>query len=211
MLARLNRLRIQTWPKALCVLLCAGPALAQSAPDSVPSTTPSYDAKIIPPAPEAPGGGNPFQGLGRPDDPAASRRSQFESSDSNASATDPSKTEPTDVKTEENDKEKEKEAKKKEEEKNDAASKVASPLIDTPIKKAVLDLQLHKYDDSLSTLNQILSTNPRNAEAHYLKAVVLVLTRHYTDAETEYRLVLKNAPSQKLTKRAKEGLTKLAR
>ncbi|MBK9145919.1 MAG: hypothetical protein IPM23_25895 [Candidatus Melainabacteria bacterium] len=39
--------------------------------------TPASAQSILPPAPDAIGGGNPLQGLGRPDDPGPSRMDQF--------------------------------------------------------------------------------------------------------------------------------------
>ncbi len=48
---------------------------------------------ILPPRPEAIGGGNPFEGLGRPDDPNPSRVSDFQTGDiSDASPVDPNLT-----------------------------------------------------------------------------------------------------------------------
>src|SRR5947209_3401149 len=63
-------------------LLEQASAIAQD-PYANPNQSPSLnDVKIIPPSPDAIGGGNPLQGLGRSDESSPSRRSQFESSDS---------------------------------------------------------------------------------------------------------------------------------
>ena len=50
----------------------------------------------------------------------------------------------------------------------------------------------------------------KNAEAHYLKAVLYVMTRRFSDARSEYETVLRNSSSADLTRRAKTGLAKLA-
>lgn len=193
------------------------------------------DAKIIPPAPDAIGGGNPFQGLGRSDEPAPSRRSQFES-DPSGSSNSPSgssnppagsvnpnvppdlppapTTDPIELQREKEEKEKELEAQKKAEEKErekENHSKSSIVAADTPLKKAMLEMHLRNYDQSLSQLNEIIATTPKSAEAHYLKAVIYVLTRKYEAAATEYHLVLKNDPSPTLSRKARAGLVKLAR
>jgi hypothetical protein len=56
-----------------------------------------------------------------------------------------------------------------------------------------------------------LRTDSENANAHYLKAVVLVLSRRFSDARNEYLVTLKYSRSAELTNRARVGLSKLAR
>ncbi len=188
----------------------------------------SNEPRILPPPTDAVGGGNPLQGLGRTDDSTPSRRSQFESSDPSTSTPpagsfnpnippnllpEPS-TDPIQLQREKEEKEKELEAQKKEEAKEkekEGAAKSPSTVIDTPLKKALLALHLRNYEQSMAELDSIVETNPKNAEAHYLKAVILVLTRKYEAAAEEYRLVLKSAPSPTLSRRAKIGLSKLSR
>jgi Tfp pilus assembly protein PilF len=124
----------------------------------------------------------------------------------------PPSTDPIDLQREKEEKEKELDAQKKAEEKaRQNAARPASAAADTPLKKALLQLQLRNYDKSLTLLDEIITTNPKNAEAHYLKAVIFVLTRKYDAAANEYRLVLKNDPSPTLSQKARTGLTKLAR
>jgi tetratricopeptide (TPR) repeat protein len=187
----------------------------------------SNNARILPADPDAIGGGNPFQGLGRQDDSAQNRRSQFESSDPSTSATPPPgsvnpnippdlppapPTDPIEIQRDKEAKEKELEDQKKEEAKEKAnAEKPPNSLADTPLKKAILEMHLHNYEQSLTHLDNIIATNPKNAEAHYLKAVIYVLTRKYDAAAAEYQQVLKSAPSPTLSRRAKAGLTKLSR
>ncbi|CAN5427933.1 hypothetical protein BH10CYA1_BH10CYA1_59570 [soil metagenome] len=202
-------------------------ALSARAQDSNSGSNPSSnEAKIIPPAPDAIGGGNPFQGLGRPDEPAASRRSQFEtdpsgSSNPSAGSVNPNlppdlppapTTDPIELQREKEEKEKELEAQKKAEEKEKRGeAKSQASAADTPLKKAMLEMHLRNYDQSLSQLDDIIATNPKSAEAHYLKAVIYVLTRKYDAAASEYNVVLKNDPSPTLSRKARAGLTKLAR
>lgn len=188
------------------------------------STSSSSDAKIIPPAPDAIGGGNPLQGLGRSDESAPSRRSQFEtdpagSSNPPAGSVNPNvppelppapTTDPIELQREKEEKEKELEAQKKAEEKEkEREAKLPAAAADTPLKKAMLEMQLRNYDKSLAQLDDIIATNPKSAEAHYLKAVIYVLTRKYDAATAEYNLVLKNDPSPTLSRKARAGLTKL--
>lgn len=186
------------------------------------------DTKIIPPAPDAIGGGNPFQGLGRSDESAPSRRSQFEadpagSSNPPAGSVNPNvppdlppapSTDPVELQREKEEKEKELEAQKKAAEKErekENGSKSPTLSAETPLKKAMFEMHLRNYEQSLLQLDDIIATTPKSAEAHYLKAVIYVLTRKYDAAAAEYNLVLKNDPSATLTRKARSGLTKLAR
>ncbi len=206
-------------------------ALSARAQDLSSGSTPSSnDAKIIPPAADAIGGGNPFQGLGRSDESAPSRRSQFEtdpsaSSNPSAGSVNPNvppdlppapTTDPIELQREKEEKEKELEAQKKAAEKEkekekEREAKSLATTADTPLKKAMLEMHLRNYDKSLSLLDDIIAMNPKSAEAHYLKAVIYVLTRKYDAANAEYNLVLKNDPSPTLSRKARAGLTKLAR
>jgi hypothetical protein len=66
---------------SLSSLVVCSPAFSQdadtnSAPQVVPPTGPD-NPTILPPHPESVGGGNPFQGLGRPDDTGPARWTQF--------------------------------------------------------------------------------------------------------------------------------------
>ena len=79
------------------------------------------------------------------------------------------------------------------------------------MRRALLDLKTAQYDQCLAKLDQILSQDPHNAQAHYLKAVVYVMTRHYSQAAAEYRETLKNNPGPDLGERARSGLAKLNR
>jgi len=180
---------------------------------------------ILPPDPSAIGGGNPFQGLGRADESAPSRRSQFESlptggnfgaggqSDSATAQSPPLGGfltpdgfyhPPESVVQDEAKRQKDKDDKNKE------RTKLPLSPADTPLKKAVLELQLRDYEKCLQSINQALSYDEKNAEAHYLKAVLYVMTRRFSDARSEYETVLRDTTSDDLSRRAKSGLLKLA-
>lgn len=185
------------------------------------------DVRIIPAAPDAVGGGNPLQGLGRNDENSPSRRSQFESVTGGTSApiagsTNPNvppdlpsaPLDPIQLQREREEKEKQQlDAKKAEdsEREKEKLRNTPSAVVDTPLKKALLQINMHNYPESLIQLDDIIAAQPRNAEAHYLKAVVFVLTRKYDDAATEYQLVLKSDPTPALSSKARTGLMKLAR
>lgn len=233
----------EPWVKAAIVCIAAlnmVPSFAQSGLNNSSSNSnnsnsgTSSDAltRIIPAAENAIGGGNPLQGLGRPDDSGPSRRSQFEAPDSaspsSSSSAIPGSTnpnippdlppppsiDPIDVQRDKEEKEREAEELKKQENRaleKEEAAKIPNPAIDTPMKKAMLEMHLHNYDACISQLDDILMHNPKSAEAHYLKAVAYVLTRKYGDAEKEYRLVLSNGASERLSQKARNGLAKLTR
>jgi TolA-binding protein len=92
-----------------------------------------------------------------------------------------------------------------------APSATPSPAIaDTPIRRALSALRLAKYDQALTMLSQILQSDPGNSQAHYLKAVAFVMTRHYSQAADEYRQCLKLNPATDIANRARAGLAKLS-
>ena len=81
----------------------------------------------------------------------------------------------------------------------------------TPMRRALADLRSGRYEDCLVKLNEILRSDPSNAQAHYLKAVTYVMTRHYPQAAEEYRNTLANSPDLEISKLARQGLAKLGR
>jgi hypothetical protein len=84
-------------------------------------------------------------------------------------------------------------------------------LSSSPLGTAVEQIKFGRLPDALLTLNTVLRTDSENANAHYLKAVVLVLSRSFSDARNEYLVTLKYSRSAELTNRARVGLSKLAR
>ena len=59
-------------------------------------------------------------------------------------------------------------------------------------------------------LSKVLSHDPKNAQAHYIKAATLVLMRRYSEAKIEYKEVLHLTPeNSELANLAHKGLEKL--
>jgi Flp pilus assembly protein TadD len=83
--------------------------------------------------------------------------------------------------------------------------------VSSPLGTAVEQIKLGRLPDALTTINGVLRTDNQNANAHYLKAVVSVLSRRFTDARMEYLATLKFSHSAELSERARVGLTKLTR
>jgi len=98
---------------------------------------------------------------------------------------------------------------------NQSSSPGALPPVaakdNTPARRALSEMRLGRYDQCLTLLNQIIQDDPHNSQAHYLKAVVFVMTRHYSQAADEYRQCLKLNPAPDIAKRAQDGLAKLNR
>jgi hypothetical protein len=80
---------------------------------------------------------------------------------------------------------------------------------DTPIRRALADLHSHCYDQCVTKLDAILEQDPHNAQAHYMKGVAFVMTRHYSQAVSEYQSALKYSTNPEITRMAQAGLTKL--
>lgn len=80
---------------------------------------------------------------------------------------------------------------------------------DTPIRRALADVRSGRYSDAMVGLNRILAKNPGDAQAHYLKAVLLVFGRQYVEASGEYQQVIKTAPNSDIARLAQAGLSKL--
>jgi hypothetical protein len=81
----------------------------------------------------------------------------------------------------------------------------------SPLEKAVEQIKLGRLPDALTTIDEVLRADSANANAHYLKAVVSVLSRRFTDAQAEYLATLKYSHNAELNNRARVGLTKLNR
>lgn len=89
----------------------------------------------------------------------------------------------------------------------------ASNVTDNRSKFAdvLFELSTGNYSSSVEKLDKILSKEPKNATAHYLKAIALVKLRNYTAAQTEYKLVLQLVPNTELAKKADAGLSKIGK
>jgi hypothetical protein len=103
----------------------------------------------------------------------------------------------------------------------DALSHPESPLAETglnfksdlpkkhPLGEAMKDIKGGRLQDAINHLNEVLQYDQDNANAHYLKAVVSVLTRNYDQAKQEYQETLRLSQNSELTRRAQIGLNKL--
>lgn len=78
-----------------------------------------------------------------------------------------------------------------------------------PLGEAINDIKGGRLQDAMNHLNEILQNDQDNANAHYLKAVVSVLTRNFDQAKEEYQETLRLSQNGELTRRAQLGLSKL--
>lgn len=78
-----------------------------------------------------------------------------------------------------------------------------------PIRQALFELNTKQYARSLDTLNRVLATNPNHPQAHYVRAIVLVMMRQYPGAVRDYKEVIRLIPNSELGRRAAEGLKKI--
>ncbi|HEY9682572.1 MAG TPA: tetratricopeptide repeat protein [Oculatellaceae cyanobacterium] len=78
-----------------------------------------------------------------------------------------------------------------------------------PLGEAINDIKGGRLQDAMNHLNEILQNDQDNANAHYLKAVVSVLTRNFDQAKEEYQETLRLSHNGELTRRAQLGLSKL--
>jgi tetratricopeptide (TPR) repeat protein len=79
----------------------------------------------------------------------------------------------------------------------------------TAMRQAMFALQGGKFTECVEILKDVIKTNPRDAQAHYIMAVACVNLRDYAGAQREYEQVLKLAPSGRLAELASAGLSKI--
>lgn len=79
-----------------------------------------------------------------------------------------------------------------------------------PIKDALFQMNSKQYSHSLATLNRVLSSNPNNPRARYVRAIVNVMLRQYPDAVRDYKEVIRLTPDSDLGRKAAEGLRKIS-
>ncbi len=163
---------------------------------------------ILPARPEAPGGGNPFEGLGRKDDPNPSRVTSGESDTTNDGALPPEpdasgsgRITPKKLKINKLN-----------------LTPPPSPVIPegfssaddkNPMKLAILHIGRKEYEPAHAMLIAIIKDDPQNLKAIYLEAVVLVHLKKYADAEKSYKKILERSSDDDLKKMAELGLKKL--
>ncbi|HEY9788194.1 MAG TPA: tetratricopeptide repeat protein [Candidatus Obscuribacterales bacterium] len=78
-----------------------------------------------------------------------------------------------------------------------------------PLRQALAEINKGQYGRALTTLDQFLILHPKHAQAHYLRAVALVILRRFREAEAEYLSVTRLTSDAALIERAQEGLRKL--
>lgn len=71
------------------------------------------------------------------------------------------------------------------------------------------DINSKHYDAGLSKLNLLLTIQPENMQAMYLRGVCNVMLHKFKNAEDDYAAVIKKSPGSDLAKRAQEGLSKI--
>lgn len=189
---------------------------------------------ILPPAPDAIGGGNPLQGLGRPDDPGPSRMDQFNppgTVDTSREGTDTaSDTTPGDVPN----------PGQIEGDKNQAAgnsnpenpgslppepdasgqfpTQIPNQLQqapppgrpDTPLGRALSLIDRKKFATAAESLQEIIRKEPDNPVAHYLMAVTQVYLRNNEEAIRQYQWVIEHSPDETIKELGRRGLAKLS-
>jgi hypothetical protein len=79
----------------------------------------------------------------------------------------------------------------------------------SPIKNACFEVTSGNPEKGISILNQIVQSDSRNAQAHYLLAVAYVKTRRNNLAAQQYRLVMQLEPNSQLCGLARQGLQKI--
>jgi Flp pilus assembly protein TadD len=65
----------------------------------------------------------------------------------------------------------------------------------TALNEAAALLQSHRFDEAEAATRKILTTNPKNAEAHALLALILDQRGNHSEAEREYQAALKLKPN----------------
>jgi Tfp pilus assembly protein PilF len=78
-----------------------------------------------------------------------------------------------------------------------------------PIRRALAEIRVKNYDLALTGLDEILASSPDNAQAHYLRAIVFVQTRHYAQASKDYQAAIKLSTDVGLSHLCETGLVKL--
>lgn len=163
---------------------------------------------ILPARPEAPGGGNPLEGLGRPDDPNPSRAITPEADIANDGALPPEPGTTNSITK----------LLRQQRDKTPRLVPPPSPVVmegissaddKNPMKQAILHIGRKEYEKAQAELTAIIKDDPENLKAVYLEAVVFVYRRKYFEAEKSYKKVLELSSDEDLKKMAELGLKKL--
>ncbi|MBY0357210.1 MAG: tetratricopeptide repeat protein [Candidatus Obscuribacterales bacterium] len=78
-----------------------------------------------------------------------------------------------------------------------------------PLREAITLMHLGRNEDALAVLAKVIKTQPNNAQAYYLRGVILVKQRRYGEAAAAYNKVLQLTPSGELSTLARNGLAKI--
>lgn len=91
----------------------------------------------------------------------------------------------------------------------ETALKPADSASTIKLREALNMVRVGKNNEALNVLNNLIKESPSNAQAHYVKATVLVQLRQYEAAQESYRSAIKFGNDEALIGLAERGLTKL--
>lgn len=78
-----------------------------------------------------------------------------------------------------------------------------------PLREAIMLMNTGQSEEALAVLTKVIKAQPNNAQAYYLRGVILVKQRRYGEAAAAYNNVLQLTPSGELSTLAKSGLAKI--
>jgi hypothetical protein len=175
---------------------------------------------ILPPRPEAIGGGNPFEGLGRPDDPNPSRVDEFNGVPKDTVVTG-SEGPPPGPNGEAGEDLLKTNLPKVNEPKAEPRKSLIKPALGSPqpaglasmpepaAKLAINELRAGRYEEALKHLKILSHIHPQAPELDYLMGVACVMLLRFDHAKAHYLKVLQSSAPDDLKELARKGLTKL--
>ncbi|MDQ5963886.1 MAG: hypothetical protein QG625_40 [Cyanobacteriota bacterium erpe_2018_sw_39hr_WHONDRS-SW48-000098_B_bin.30] len=204
--------KVSALSTALLLMACLLPpfALAQN----------SLAQSILPPRPEAIGGGNPFEGLGRPDDPNPSRIDEVNGVPKDTVVTGSEGPPPGPEGESAEDLLKANQPKVKEP-KAEPKKSLIKPALDSPqpgglasmpepaAKLAINELRSGRYEEALKHLKILSHIHPQAPEVDYLMGVACVMLLRFDHAKAHYLKVIQSNAPDELKELARKGLTKL--
>ncbi|MBZ0187653.1 MAG: hypothetical protein K8F91_15510 [Candidatus Obscuribacterales bacterium] len=211
------------FPLAIVLVFRLGPDSFQTAESPVRANSRLVAQSILPPAPDAPGGGNPLQGLGRPDDTGPSRMDQFKPPGTidTSEPVEPESQLPGSGKPEAgltNGKETSKTLPRpatsdlppvapEPKMQNPAPNLPTRPQ--TPLGNALSDIDHKQYASALTKLQDLKRAEPENLKTRYLLAITFVYLRQNQKARRQYQFVLEHSTDPHLSEFARAGLLKI--
>lgn len=219
-----QRLLTKLWLLSMLSLLSS--LGAQSVPAQI------HEPLILPPREDAIGGGNPFEGLGRPDDPNPSRAEKYQTQTPAAET----ETAPA-ASPESSSHNPEREAvagekpaatagakpaetgakppppgeKKKDQSRWKLLSqpKTLASIPDPMVKEALREMQQGRYQDAIKHLEGLSRLYPNAPELDYLMGIACVMSLRFDEARKHYEKVLQSQSPPELHDLARKGLNKL--